>query len=80
MVPANMQDDLAKWDRNWCSYRKRTSDRYILYADGGMSYGFLLIALIEDPGAHELWNPDRRGEVNVLEAVAENFSNFGTLP
>jgi len=80
MIPANMQDELAKWDNNWRRHRKRTSDRYILYADGGVSYGFLLIALIDDPGAHKLWNPERRGEVEILEKVAENFANFGLLP
>jgi Toxin YafO, type II toxin-antitoxin system len=76
----NVQDDLARWNHNWRYHRKRTSDRYILYANGGISHGFLLIAIINDPGAHALWNEQNRAVLALMEGIAEQFCIFGRLP
>lgn len=59
---------------------RRTSDRYLLYAYGGHREGYLLISVIDDPGAHELWAPQNKARRQALEEIAEAFCVFGTIP
>jgi len=81
MVPLNDQVALDLWDKVWERGRgRRTSDRYLLYAYGGPREGYLLIAVIDDPGAHELWAPKNNGQRAALEEVAEDFCVFGSIP
>lgn len=84
LVPSNDPAARAKWDRLWSVHPKRPwsrrSDRYLLYADAGVTHGCLLIALIEDPGAHTLWSPAQRALREQFEIVAENFCVFGVIP
>lgn len=80
MVPLNVAEALDAWDYCWERYRKRTSDRYLFYTNGGPTYGYLLIALIDDPGAHLIWAFDNRATRSQWEAIADNFFHFGTIP
>lgn len=81
MVPLNVQAELQEWDKVWERGRgRRTSDRYLLYAYGGAREGYLLVAVIDDPGAHQLWAPQNRALRANLEQVAEDFCVFGTMP
>jgi hypothetical protein len=50
----------------------------LLYADGTPAHGYLLIALLADPGAHELWKD--RELVAELERIADDFHFHGTVP
>lgn len=81
LIPKNVPQERAEWDALWAKRRawQRRSDRYLLYADGGR-HGYLLIALIEDPGAHTLWTAAQRATREALEIVAENFVYFGQVP
>lgn len=84
LVPSNDQVARGIWDRLWSRHPRRPwsrrSDRYLLYADAGTSHGYLLIALIEDPGAHALWSPAQQAVRKQFEIVAENFCVFGVVP
>lgn len=80
LVPVNDPDPnkLILWNKSWSkgwSSQKRTSDRYLLYVDGGR-FGFLLVALIEDPGAHLIWKTG----LGILNKIAEDFEFNGSLP
>lgn len=80
MVPLNDEQALRRWNHAWERGRgRRTSDRYLLYADGSPREGFLLIAVIDDPGAHELWSASNAARRSSLEQVAEDFCVFGIV-
>lgn len=55
--------------------KRRTSDRYVLYAQD-KNYGFLLIDILDDPGAHDLWM-QRRTKLAGYEKIASDFCTFG---
>ncbi len=80
MVPLYSPADEARWRRNWRYGRERKSDRYLLYADGTPAFGYLLITLINDPGAHTLWEPQNRQLVQLLERIADDFHHHGRAP
>lgn len=78
MVPLNDPAAWQAWDQAWRRYGRRTSDRYLFYADGGAREGFLLIAAIDDPGGHAIW---QQGAVlSQWEAIASDFCVFGIVP
>lgn len=52
----------------------------LLYADGTPSFGYLLITLINDPGAHTLWEVQNRQLVQLLERIADDFYHHGKAP
>lgn len=81
LVPNNQLAKRAErdkcWENGWDS--RRTSDRYVLYAEGGI-YGYLIIALFEDPGTHQLWTPARRADLRRFEEIADNFICLTQIP
>ena len=82
LVPLNDQVALAEWDRFWRKPRechRRRSDCYLMYACDA-KHGHLLIALLADPGAHNLWKPSHRQLLTSFETVAENFIFAGAVP
>lgn len=83
MLPRAKSPDRVKWDAIWAKtpWRPwtRRSDRYLLYADGGR-HGHLLIAILEDPGAHLLWTHAHKKQLADFETVADNFDYNGTVP
>ena len=79
MVPLNKIEDLKKWDAQMVkkhTRHKRRSDRYLLFADGGR-FGYLLIQILDDPGAHALWK-NKAALKNYL-TVADNFIFNGSV-
>jgi len=83
LIPKNEPAARREWDRFWRGppvrpWRRR-SDRYLLYADG-KRHGYLLIALLEDPGAHDLWLPLNRNLLQDFVVVADNFDFNGSVP
>ncbi|MGB4584776.1 MAG: type II toxin-antitoxin system YafO family toxin [Rhodoferax sp.] len=83
LIPNNEPAARKEWDRLWRGppvrpWRRR-SDRYLLYADG-KRHGYLLIALLEDPGAHDLWQPLNRKMLEDFVVVADNFDFNGSVP
>ena len=81
MIPVNDAKALKQWNYFWTKDRphKRRSDRCVIYADGGSTNGFLVIALIADPGAHEIWEPSAQIKREKWEKIADNFIHFGTV-
>lgn len=81
LMPQNELLKRAAWDNFWHKKQRarRRSDRYILYAQAA-NKDFLLIALIEDPGAHKLWTPAWRAQRVSFEIVAENFVIHKSIP
>lgn len=81
IVPLLVKQDLEKWDLAWSRYARRTSDRYLFYADGGAREGFLLISILDDPGAHTIWNSGSHNQqlLNAWEQIAENFTIHGLI-
>lgn len=82
MVPIASPDALEQWDKNWQRSRARKSDRYLFYSDGG-SFGYLLLGVVNDPGAHQfLAEPDSSDRLVLLEMEkqADAFYHFGKLP
>ena len=71
--------DRAAWDFAYERFRKRTSDRYLFYVDGGFSYGYLLLDIVADPGAHAVWDT-HPNNMKALEAAAEAFFFHGSVP
>lgn len=78
MVPS-IEAAKAVWDSAWTKYRKRTSDRFLFYVDGGLAYGFLLLDIADDPGAHKVWE-NEPSRVKKLEHAAEAFYMSGVIP
>lgn len=73
-------EDLNRWMELFkipYKRKQRTSDRYVLYAHD-KTYGFLLIDILDDPGAHSLWS-QRRTTLAGYEKVASNFCTFGPV-
>lgn len=62
-----------EWDVKFTDQRKRTSDRYLFYVDGGFSQGYLLIDIIDDPGAHKIWDAANKQVRLDYEACAQRF-------
>ena len=82
IVPLNNVEALEHWDAAWSRYRKRTSDRYLFYVDGGSLYGFLLLHIVDDPGAHRFLSTPTKAEqqlLNVFEHIADKFVHYGTI-
>lgn len=85
MIPMNNAGNLASWkkiyakNKKYNSYQPQLSDRYLIYADGGR-HGYLIIDLINDPGAHQIWNARFKGIREHWEEVASDFVCLGKLP
>lgn len=80
MVPLFVPEDWDEWQRCWENSWPRKSDRYLFYADGGLAYGYLLIAIINDPGAHKVWSAPFKAYRIALEQIADDFFYFGKVP
>ena len=82
LIPQNEKNKRATWDELWKKPRRhheRRSDRYLLYAVNGRG-DYLLIELLDDPGAHKLWEREYRGTLQDYITVAENYVMFGEVP
>lgn len=81
-IPLHDAEQLASWNRAWRRRppARKTSDRYLFYCDGGAQYGYLLIYIVGDPGAHDfLSSPESRQLLSVFEQCADQFIHFGTF-
>lgn len=72
------QAEQAKWLSEYNNRHRRklrTSDRYVLYAQSS-TFGILLIDILDDPGAHSLWE-NRRTKLAGYEKTASDFCTHG---
>jgi len=68
----------AKWLEDFADKHKkkrRTSDRYVLYASDP-KHGYLIIDMLDDPGAHDLWK-NRRTKLANYDNAATDFCTYG---
>jgi hypothetical protein len=85
MIPMNDADNLALWkkiyakNKKYNSYQPQLSDRYLIYANGGR-YGYLMMDIINDPGAHRIWTARFKAVRDHWEEVATDFVCLGKLP
>jgi hypothetical protein len=81
MAPVTDGDSKTKWNYWWLNNRPhlRRSYCYLLYAYDKL-YGYLLIDVLFDPGAHNLWKPNAKQQLENYETVADNFIYNGTFP
>ena len=78
MFPSQ-RSDLDRWTEKYNSRglrKTRTSDRYLLYAHEER-HGYLIIDVLDDPGAHDLWK-QRRTNLKGYEQTAWEFAVNGT--
>jgi Toxin YafO, type II toxin-antitoxin system len=81
MVPLASPQALAAWDTNWQRRRKRVSDRFLFYVDGAR-HGYLLLYIVNDPGAHDFLNsanPASRAVRQAMQKMADQFYHFGIV-
>ncbi|RYE68581.1 MAG: hypothetical protein EOO81_09275 [Oxalobacteraceae bacterium] len=79
LVPENDLDALARWNRDWERYSRRSSDTALVYAQDQL-YGCLLIQVLWEPGAHEvslMKTQQHRELMNGFAQVAEHFVHTG---
>lgn len=79
LVPDGNPEALARWDRDWDRYRRRSSDNALIYAEDKL-YGCLLITTLWSPDAHEIpemKTQQHRELMNSFAQVAEHFIHTG---
>ena len=79
MVPLGTAE-AARWKENFRKKRGNKSDRYLFYVDGGPAYGFLLLAIVNDPGGHAIWHKSNADLRKKWHDMAEQFYNQGIVP
>jgi len=81
IVPILDENALKKWNRKWEQFGRRTSDRVLVYVnDGGDK--FLLIAVLEEPDAHEIAEmktQQHRERMELFAQIAEEFIYNGKV-
>ena len=70
-----VSEDKAAWDFAYERFRKRTSDRYLFYVDGGLSYGYLLLDNLLKP----LRIPTSLGQQSSKSFLADYFGWMWSL-
>jgi Toxin YafO, type II toxin-antitoxin system len=80
LIPASDPAKRKQWETAFERFRKRTSDIYLVYADGTPAHGYLLIDQLLDPGAHDIWSPVYKSTRLAWQAMADAFIHFGTVP
>jgi mRNA interferase YafO len=74
MLPLHDPQQKQRWDQAWRRDGRRTSDRYLFYADGGARLGYLLIYIVGDPGAHDfLSSPSSYALLQRFAQIADQF-------
>jgi hypothetical protein len=81
LPPRSNADEIPRWQTCWRRRSNRTSDRHLFYVDRGLGR-YLLIFIVDDPGAHEfLANPtsEQKALLTEFERIANNFYYFGKV-
>lgn len=82
LIPASDPEARKKWVDAFNKYRKRTSNIYLVYADGTPTYGYLLIDILhdDDPGAHAIWDAKYKPTRLIWQAMANQFKFSAAVP
>lgn len=81
LVPIADAEQLQRWDKAWKHRSRKTSDRALVYVDGGR-YGHLLIYILAEPNAHDvpqMRTPEHRELMEAFVAIAEKFLANGQV-
>jgi hypothetical protein len=74
LVPLHSQEALRRWSIEHRRKSRKTSDRVLIYAQHADKY--LLIDVVDDPGAHEIMRmSDKRGK-SLMQKFAEEANAF----
>lgn len=74
LVPLLDTESLANWNKNWRYRSRRTSDRFLIYAQDSNRY--LLIAILPEPVAHtfvKMDTPESKQAMEIFAKAAEDF-------
>lgn len=80
LMPTSNRKERIKWINAYQNYSKRTSDIYLIYADGTPTYGYLLIDVLHDPGAHGIWKSSYKSTRSIWQVMADEFKFNGNVP
>lgn len=81
LVPLKSPEQLKQWDKSWHFRRRKSSDRALVYVDNGRG-DYLLIHILNDPGAHEtasMRTLQHRQLMEQLAKVADMFIHSGQV-
>lgn len=81
IVPIIDENAIKKWDRKWGQHGRRTSDRVLVYVSDDNDK-FLLIAILEEPDAHEIAEmrtQQHRERMELFAQIAEEFIYNGKV-
>lgn len=74
LIPLEDKEALEKWQKNWRRGARRTSDRVLVYVCDGKD--FLLIAILEEPLAHDIAKMKTQEHKKIMESFAKIADEF----
>lgn len=80
LVPILNQNSLSQWNKNWEKGSRRTSDRFLIYAEDNERY--LLIAILPEPTAHafvKMETPQSKTLMSLFSQVADDFIYYDNI-
>lgn len=82
LMPASDPIKRKKWIDAYKRFGKRTSNIYLIYADGTPAYGYLLIDVLhdDDPGAHAIWEAKYKPTRSTWQDMANRFRFSAATP
>lgn len=82
LMPVSNPAERKKWVEAYKKFRKRTSNIYLIYADGTPTHGYLLIDVLhdDDPGAHAIWDVRYKPTRSIWQAMANQFKFSAVVP
>jgi hypothetical protein len=81
LMPGISQKDIDAWERHWKQGRERKSDHALVYAADDRG-NFLLIGILDEPGAHAVARMKTQKHKATMEgyaAIAEAFRHDGSI-
>lgn len=82
LVPITDRVKLRQWNRAWRRRSRKVSDRALVYVDGGKGK-YLLIYILDEPGAHDIAKmktAKHKELMGAFAAIAEAFLYNGEVP
>lgn len=74
LVPILNQNSLSQWNKNWERGSRRTSDRFLIYAEDNTRY--LLIAILPEPTAHAFVKMETAQSKKLMSLFSQAADDF----
>ncbi|PTT42367.1 hypothetical protein DBR23_03680 [Acidovorax sp. HMWF018] len=75
LAPRVDPHEQAEWKRRWRKGWQKTSDRVLVYAQD-QTHGYLLIYILDEPGAHEIAEMRSPEDEKLMKQMAKVASDF----